>query len=131
MPKDERGSRMSATKPQAFAWLIESNRIAGVPMYATCDDTDKWTINPQEAARFPTRTAANNARTMLLLYNTDEGGSEDAKPVEHGFCYAPSESTQFQAVGFVTHDGSVKWEPNKAPGDLIPGQLVYVSHSER
>lgn len=36
--------------------------------------------------------------------------------------------TGFIAIGYIDHDGGVQWEPNKGPGDLNPGQLVYVSH---
>lgn len=45
---------------------------------------------------------------------------------------APPEVTpaahSFIGVGYVNKDGGVTWEPNKGPGDLNPGQLVYVSH---
>lgn len=83
--------------PQRFCWLIESNRIAGVPMYATCG-APKWTTDPHQAAQFPTQSAAETAKAMCLLYNTDEGGSEDARAVEHGFSYLPSAEGSSAAI---------------------------------
>lgn len=42
--------------------------------------------------------------------------------------FTKAQQQGFTGVGFVDNDGGVKWEPNRGPGDLIPGQLVYVSH---
>jgi hypothetical protein len=37
-------------------------------------------------------------------------------------------ATQFIAVGYIDHQGGARWEPGKGPGDLLPDQLIYVSH---
>lgn len=41
---------------------------------------------------------------------------------------ARSATLPFIAVGYIDHQGGVKWEPGKDPNCLIPYQLVYVSH---
>lgn len=41
---------------------------------------------------------------------------------------ARSATLPFIAVGYIDHQGGVKWEPGKDPNCLIPDQLVYMSH---